>query len=366
MEWRSTSQGLSKQLKDELAARDEPPTLDSLTSLTVRMDNRWRQCQKERGNPSTAPRPPPFPVRSPQQPPFSLVTMPTKPAASHTVQTPADPEPMQLGQTRLTPEGRRRHLAVKECLYMVIPSFHCCLHRSAKRVGSHADEEQWVSLTHSWPFRPNCLTVPVSLSTPSGTIQLLTLFDSRAEDHFIDKLFVPQANFPTESLERPIVVQALDRKEPSLVARQSPPPLHILVSSNHGESLSFKILSSPAISIVLGHPWLVRHNPHFDWAAGHILNWGMSCFPTCLQSAHPPKVKKLHHLSLSPLTSPVFLPCIMTSLQCSARTAPSLCLPIGSSTAPLILFQMHPSSPVVSTTSLVPREKPWRNTLLIP
>lgn len=62
-----------------------------------------------------------------------------------------------------------------------------------------------MSLTHSCQSRPNRRTVPVSLSSPSGPIQLLALNDYRAEDNFIDKLFVSQSNFPTESLERPIV-----------------------------------------------------------------------------------------------------------------------------------------------------------------
>ncbi len=156
-----------------------------------------------------------------------------------------------------------------------------------------------MSLTHSFPSGPNRLTVPVSLSTPSGPLQLQALVDSGAEDNFMDELFVSQANLPTEPLDGPIAVRALDGKELSQVVRQSC-PLDIRVSGNHIESLSFKILPSPSTPIVLGHPWLVRHNPQIDWTAGKIMKWGNHCFENCLLSARPPGGDAAPSLPFSP------------------------------------------------------------------
>ena len=103
--------GLSEQLKDELAVRDETATLDSLISLAVKLDNRLRERRREKGNqppvnrslpPLTGFRPPePF---TPRQPP-------------QVFKTPPEHEPMQLGRTRLTPEERFKRMSSKECLY---------------------------------------------------------------------------------------------------------------------------------------------------------------------------------------------------------------------------------------------------------
>ncbi|KAI3370011.1 hypothetical protein L3Q82_024433 [Scortum barcoo] len=41
--------GLAEKIKDELSLRDEPDSLDSLISLAIRIDNRLRERQRERG-----------------------------------------------------------------------------------------------------------------------------------------------------------------------------------------------------------------------------------------------------------------------------------------------------------------------------
>ncbi|XP_059827473.1 heat shock factor protein 5-like [Hypanus sabinus] len=37
--------------------------------------------------------------------------------------------------------------------------------------------------------------------------------------------------------------------------------------------------------IVLGYPWLSRHNPHIDWSTRKMVSWSSFCHSTCLQSA---------------------------------------------------------------------------------
>lgn len=39
--------------------------------------------------------------------------------------------------------------------------------------------------------------------------------------------------------------------------------------------------------MVLGHPWLVQHNPHINWVRSTILSWSLSCHGNCLVSAIP-------------------------------------------------------------------------------
>ncbi|TWW54183.1 hypothetical protein D4764_0209330, partial [Takifugu flavidus] len=82
--------GLAEYIKDELVSYPLPATLDELIELSTRLDLRVRARRRERRQnpaPSTAAHCLDFP---PASAPVS-----------------ADPEPMQLGRTRLTPEERQ-------------------------------------------------------------------------------------------------------------------------------------------------------------------------------------------------------------------------------------------------------------------
>ncbi|KAI3373951.1 hypothetical protein L3Q82_022513 [Scortum barcoo] len=43
------------------------------------------------------------------------------------------------------------------------------------------------------------------------------------------------------------------------------------------------------LPLILGYPWLWRHNPHVDWSTGAILGWGSSCHEVCLRQAVVPQ-----------------------------------------------------------------------------
>ncbi|KAI3361597.1 hypothetical protein L3Q82_013737 [Scortum barcoo] len=63
----------------------------------------------------------------------------------------------------------------------------------------------------------------------------------------------------------------------------------MLLSGNHHETIQFHILHSPRLPLILGYPWLRRHNPHVDWLTGAILGWGSSCHQVCLRQAVVPQ-----------------------------------------------------------------------------
>lgn len=98
-------QGLSEQLKDELAVKNESASLDSLISLAVRLDNWLRERRRERSSQPFATRPFDPSSSAPRQP---------LPALSR---TPAGPKPMQLGRACLTREEQSRRMSSRECLY---------------------------------------------------------------------------------------------------------------------------------------------------------------------------------------------------------------------------------------------------------
>lgn len=102
--------GLSESLKDELAVRDEPASLEELISLSIRLDNRLRERARER-------------VGKPQRLVPLVDTPPTSPVAAATASglPPSSPgeteEPMQLGRAHLDPQERQRRMAKRLCIY---------------------------------------------------------------------------------------------------------------------------------------------------------------------------------------------------------------------------------------------------------
>ncbi len=59
------------------------------------------------------------------------------------------------------------------------------------------------------------------------------------------------------------------------------------LSGNHCEQIELFIIDSPKAPLVLGHPWLLKHNPHIDWVNNYILAWSQPCRVSCLGAAFP-------------------------------------------------------------------------------
>lgn len=133
----------------------------------------------------------------------------------------------------------------------------------------------------------SCTTIPITLHWPGFSVSCNALVDSGAEGNFIDKAWALEQGIPLKEREEATSLFALDGSALPRVLCESV-PLSLTVSGNHHEILSFLIFHSPFFPVVLGHPWLVRHNPHINWSKGTILSWNLSCHVECLTSAFPP------------------------------------------------------------------------------
>ena len=107
--------GLSEGVKDQLATREEPPSLDELIALAIRIDGRIRKRRRKRNlrgssfNPGSASVPdavstPAFPFKIP-----ASVSAASPPVAGE--------ERMELGRTRLSPAERENRFRAGLCLY---------------------------------------------------------------------------------------------------------------------------------------------------------------------------------------------------------------------------------------------------------
>uniref|UniRef100_A0A3Q2NSR9 Retrotransposon gag domain-containing protein n=1 Tax=Fundulus heteroclitus TaxID=8078 RepID=A0A3Q2NSR9_FUNHE len=107
--------GLNEKIKDVLSTREFPLNLRQLEEMATQIDLRLTDRRRERGAPmSTSPHP-----RS----------------GSSTAAVPArtlDPEPMQLGHTRLTPQERSRRHQLNLCLYCGRDGHRACLAQESR------------------------------------------------------------------------------------------------------------------------------------------------------------------------------------------------------------------------------------------
>ena len=55
--------------------------------------------------------------------------------------------------------------------------------------------------------------------------------------------------------------------------RHATVPIKVLISGNHQEEIILLVMSSLRVPLVLGRPWMRKHNPQVDWSRGLITGW---------------------------------------------------------------------------------------------
>ena len=128
--------------------------------------------------------------------------------------------------------------------------------------------------------------LPVRLRWSTLTHDCQALLDSGAEGNFMDHSFARQFKIPLKPLTHQIAVHALNGQELPTITFATE-DITLITSGNHTEIISFYILDTPLAPIVLGHPWLTRHNPKVDWQLKSVSSWSNQCHKSCLLSACP-------------------------------------------------------------------------------
>lgn len=117
-----------------------------------------------------------------------------------------------------------------------------------------------------------------------------------------------QLNLLTTSKKTIYQVQSITGKPLSRKhIRLSVGPIKLKVSQLHEETLHLLVLEDSTADVILGHTWLVQHNPILSWESGEVLKWGEKCFPDCfLQIPRPPGPdSKFHPVCSTSIESPV-------------------------------------------------------------
>ncbi|KAI2646401.1 Transposon Tf2-6 polyprotein [Labeo rohita] len=238
-QWDMFLHGLADRIQHEIYALDLPADLNSLIDLALRVDARLsraeRRCLPARLPPGEGP--------------------PARASGNDAVGPFQDHEPMQL-------PGKRASPAVK----MGLLSGGISAIKSSSRSTS--------------------TLLPVRLRWQRLDLHCTALLDSGAEGNFMDFSFARLNHVPLLPLTTSIAVHALNGQTLPTITTITE-PITLTVSGNHRESISFYILDSPHAPVVLGHPWLIKHNPRIDWQLRSVSEWSIKCHESCLVSACP-------------------------------------------------------------------------------
>ncbi len=272
--------GLSGPILDELVTREPATDLESLITMAIRLDNRLRERESTRRKTS----PPrlsgnrqPYPAR------FS----------SPSSERLEPPEDMQLGAFQTLPcrEGSPHEgesLPILRCIW----AFPSPLSRAPGKRPSPPSYRRAVMGKISAPPPNAVLSFPVTLSWEGHQHQVRAMIDSGAAGDFLDRSLVRRLGIPSQLLPRPQTVTALDGRplEPGCITEITYPLRLTVLQHQHMEE--FYLIDSPEFPVILGYPWLHKHNPCIDWLAGTILSWGTACQVTCpLSSPLAPSLK---------------------------------------------------------------------------
>ena len=121
------------------------------------------------------------------------------------------------------------------------------------------------------------------------SLEMNAFIDSGADGSFIDADLVEQLGLSKEQLPEAIEATTLNGSSLARITMRTE-PVKMLLSGNHSEFISFFILSSPHVPLVIGYPWLKEHNPSFDWVTGKVTSWSIDCHANCLRTACSPAI----------------------------------------------------------------------------
>ncbi|KAL0170112.1 hypothetical protein M9458_034708, partial [Cirrhinus mrigala] len=269
-------QGLEPHLRLMLAPYDDSIGLERFIQLSLRCSARvasYNLCSF--GTATNTPRPP-----EPLSPPVT------------------SPEPMEINRRRLTPQERQHRFAKGLCLYCG-QSTHLlkdCPLRPPRPVVS-------TILPMSENMQP--FSTPVTLTANDVSISVTALIDSGSAGNFIAGHLARRLKIKTFPTELIYQVQSITGKPLSeREVRRRTGPVGVWVGLFHKEEMSFLVLEGSKMDLVLGRPWLARHEPILSWGTGEILKWGSQCWPECFPNLPLQPVRRLQVCTTS-IESPI-------------------------------------------------------------
>ncbi|KAI5115318.1 hypothetical protein M0805_005320 [Coniferiporia weirii] len=113
------------------------------------------------------------------------------------------------------------------------------------------------------------MKIPITIIVHDQTVSTNALIDSSAEGKFIDAKFIIKHCIPTKPLTHPIQVQNVDGT-PNQHRTITQFTWRLIKIGGRSITTTFLVTSLGKEDVILGLPWLKRHNPTINWTAGTI------------------------------------------------------------------------------------------------
>ena len=130
---------------------------------------------------------------------------------------------------------------------------------------------------------PSRSMTQVEVSNNEHSIALKVLVDSGADANLMDWGLAKRLKIASVPLTQTLEASALDGTLMCKVTHRTM-PLKITIDHEHSEYMTFHLFNSAQHAVILGYPWLCKHNPHIDWRTGKVLGWGSECSHSCFRS----------------------------------------------------------------------------------
>ena len=131
-------------------------------------------------------------------------------------------------------------------------------------------------------------------SESERNVGVRALIDSGAAGNFMSQRFVEEYGIATRRKEKSITAVLADKASCVVIGFET---VEIkMFIGGHVECICFDVMPTLSYSVILGVPWLLRHNPWISWSAG------IMCFSNCACDATGSRL-------LNPLMSPSMLGC---------------------------------------------------------
>jgi predicted aspartyl protease len=115
------------------------------------------------------------------------------------------------------------------------------------------------------------------------------MVDCGATENFIDKKYAEQMNIPLNKKKIPRRVLTIDGREIA-----SGPVMHDatveLIINNHRETIKLHCITIGNSPIIVGLPWLKKHNPQINWKDGKVLFDSEKCTKEYLEASPHAKI----------------------------------------------------------------------------
>ena len=179
-------------------------------------------------------------------------------------------------------------------------------------------------LPHPLPFPTPChLSLTVHILVPGLLpISVLALVDSGASGNFLDPSLLRENLLQPQPHPHPIPVELIDGSSAAPITHFY--PSRIRIHGQHTEQITFQLVTLAHFRLVLGFPWLARHNPSIDWQSGALSFTSPLCTSTCLVPPLLPSPSQTPCGTFPPTHIPVPSPPVLAATFSSPSSLPAL------------------------------------------